>query len=59
MLHSIAPLATTGFHIGGSPWGLILLIALAGLGYWFVRRRRDRHGRDHGQDQDRDRHDDR
>jgi hypothetical protein len=59
VLQLIAPLATPGFHIGGSPWGLIFLIALAGLGYWFVRRRRDRHGRDHGRDQDRDRHDDR
>jgi LPXTG-motif cell wall-anchored protein len=61
MLQLIVPLATTGFHIGGSPWGLILLIALAGLGYWFVRRRRDRHARDQEQDRDqnRDRHDDR
>jgi LPXTG-motif cell wall-anchored protein len=54
MLELIAPLATTGFHIGSSPWGLIFLIALAGLGYWFVRRRRDRHSRDRDRDRDRD-----
>ena len=59
MLQLIAPLATTGFHIGSSPWGLIFLIAVAGLGYWFVRRRRDRHYRDQDQDRNRDRHDDR
>jgi LPXTG-motif cell wall-anchored protein len=59
MLQLIAPLATTGFHIGSSPWGLIFLIALAGLGYWFVRRRRDRQGRDHDRGRDRGRDDDR
>jgi hypothetical protein len=59
VLQLIAPLATPGFHIGSSPWGLIFLIAVAGLGYWFVHRRRDRHYRDQDQDRNRDRHDDR
>jgi membrane protein implicated in regulation of membrane protease activity len=52
VLQLTVPLATTGYHPGGSAWGLIVLLVLAGVAYWFVRRRRVRQERDQ---QERDR----
>jgi type II secretory pathway component PulF len=42
MLHLTVFLATSSFHIGKSPWGLLVILALAGITYWFISRGRNR-----------------
>jgi hypothetical protein len=42
MLYLSVALADSTFHIGKTPWGLIVLVALAAITYWFISRGRQR-----------------
>jgi hypothetical protein len=46
MLELAVALASSGFRVNGSALGIIVLIVLAGVSFWFVRRRSSRADRD-------------